>query len=131
MYLTGLRDDYEHDGRVITQILTDPNYALSRPGVTQLGECYKQLNSSVGKFGAATLIASTSAIESTSAGDTTFARVDGELRGLEVARDQLAGTIKAELEDAAFQDRPVPAVQVQIGACQALIAAAGRIAANS
>ena len=31
MYLTGLRDDYEHDGRVITQILAHPNRALSGP----------------------------------------------------------------------------------------------------
>ena len=57
MYLTGLRDDYEHDGRVITQILASPNRALSDPAVTALGECYKQLNSSVGQFGAATLVA--------------------------------------------------------------------------
>ena len=48
MYLLGLKDDYEHDGRVITQVLTNPNKALSRPGVTALGDCYKQLNSSVG-----------------------------------------------------------------------------------
>ena len=33
IYLTGLKDDYEHDGRVITQILADPNHALSGPGV--------------------------------------------------------------------------------------------------
>ena len=32
MYLTGLKDDYEHDGRVITQILADPNRALSGSG---------------------------------------------------------------------------------------------------
>ena len=68
MYLTGLRDDYEHDGRVITQVLADPNRALSDPAVTTLGECYKQLNSSVGEFGAATLQASTNAVDSTSAG---------------------------------------------------------------
>ncbi len=55
LYLTGLRDDYEHDGRVITQVLADPNHALAAPGVTALGECYKQLNSSVGEFGAYTL----------------------------------------------------------------------------
>ena len=36
---------------MITQILTDPNSALSAPGVTEFGECYKQLNSSVGDFG--------------------------------------------------------------------------------
>ena len=107
MYLAGLRDDYEHDGRVITQILTDPNGALSGRGVTRLGECYKQLNSSVGDFGAATLVASTNAIESTSSGDSTFTSVEGQLRALEVARDHLADVIKGELEAAAFQDKPV------------------------
>ena len=131
MYLTGLRDDYEHDGRVITQILSRPNSALREPGVTELGECYKQLNSSVGTFGAATLAASTNAIESTSAGDSTFTRVDGELRALEVARDRLAGAIKSELEDAAFGDQPVGGVRLQIGACQALIGGAARVAGSS
>ena len=32
MYLTGLQDDYEHDGRVITAVLANPNRALSGPG---------------------------------------------------------------------------------------------------
>ncbi len=32
MYLTGLRDDYEHDGRVITQILSRPELRPSRAG---------------------------------------------------------------------------------------------------
>src|SRR5499427_9381969 len=64
MYLLGLRDDYEHDGRVITQVLTNPNSALTGRGVTALGDCYKQLNSSVGEFGTATLQASTKAVES-------------------------------------------------------------------
>src|ERR1022692_2933837 len=57
MYLTGLRDDYEHDGRVITQILANPNTALRSPGIAALGACYKQLNSSVGIFGTDTLMA--------------------------------------------------------------------------
>ncbi len=131
MYLTGLSDDYEHDGRVITQILTHPNSALSRPGVTKLGECYKQLNSSVGDFGAATLVASTNAIESASAGDSTFTTVDGQLRGLEVARDHLAGLIKGELEAAAFRDKPIFGTPVQIVACNALIHAADKVASTS
>ncbi len=62
MYLTGLHDDYEHDGRVISQILTHPNSALSPRRVTVLGACYKQLNSSVGEFGTDTLQAATKAI---------------------------------------------------------------------
>jgi hypothetical protein len=131
MYLTGLRDDYEHDGRVISQILTNPNVALSIPFVTDLGECYKQLNSSVGTFGAATLTASTNAIESTSAGDTTFTSVDNALRQLEVSRDALASKIKGELEAAAFDNRPVPGAPAQIDSCEALIRSAQHLAASS
>ncbi|HXB50930.1 MAG TPA: hypothetical protein VNW50_24480, partial [Streptosporangiaceae bacterium] len=131
MYLTGLQDDYEHDGRVITQILSKPNHALSQPGVTALGECYKQLNSSVGEFGAASLVASTNAIESTSSGDSTFTSVDSQLRALEVTRDHLAGQIKGELEDAAFQDKPIFGTILQIGACRALIKAASAVASSS
>ena len=129
MYLTGLTDDYEHDGRVITQILTKPNSALSAPGVTGLGACYKQLNSSVGDFGAATLVASTNAIESTS--DSTFTGVDAQLRGLEIARDHLADLIKGELETAAFRDKPVLGAGLQTLACQGLIHAAQNVASAS
>jgi hypothetical protein len=131
MYLTGLRDDYEHDGRVITQILGHRNSALSAPGVTRLGECYKQLNSSVGKLGTDTLIAATRAIESTSPGDATYLRVDHELRNLEVARDWLASRIKGELEAAAFQDARVRDVVPQILGCQQIIRRAHRLARSS
>ena len=130
MYLTGLRDDYEHDGRVITQILTDPNPALSAPGVAELGDCYKQLNSSVGQFGTDTLIASTNAIESNSPGDATYVRVNHVLAALDVARDRLAGAIKAELEAAAFSNTSVHGAAGQIAACHALIDAAAQLAAN-
>ena len=85
MYLTGLKDDYEHDGRVVTEILTDPNRALSAPGVTSLGACYKQLNSSVGQFGNFTLQASTAAVESSTAGDVEYRTVNAALTGLDRA----------------------------------------------
>jgi len=128
LYLTDLTDDYEHDGRVITQILAHPNHALSAPGVTALGECYKQLNSSVGDFGAATMIASTTAVESDTAGDAEYQRINAELRGLDIIRDRLAGLIKAELEAAAFDDTPIPAAFGQTLACGAVIGAAGLVA---
>ncbi|HEY7325559.1 MAG TPA: hypothetical protein VH520_12105 [Streptosporangiaceae bacterium] len=131
MYLTGLRDDYEHDGRVISQILTSPNHALRKPFATQLGDCYKQLNSSVGDFGAATLTASTNAIESASPGDATFISVDNQLRQLEVARDALAGKIKGELEAAAFDNRPIPGAPAQIHSCEGLIGSAQHLASSS
>jgi len=131
MYLAGLRDDYEHDGRVITQILAAPDRALGDPAVTALGECYKQLNSSVGQFGAATLEASTKAVESSSPGDATYQHVNQALTGLDRARDALAGRIKGELEAAAFDDAPVWGAEAQAVACQALIGTARHLAASS
>jgi hypothetical protein len=131
MYLTGLRDAYQHDGRVITQILSDPNRALSAPGVTGLGECYKQLNSSVGDFGAYTLQADTSAMKGSSPGDEVYLRTDRALRGLEVVRDRLAGQIKGELEAAEFGGRPVAFVGPQTSACQAVIRGAQQLASST
>jgi hypothetical protein len=128
MYLTGLKDDYEHDGRVVTEVLAHPNRALSARGVTALGACYKQINSSVGQFGNFTLQASTAAVESTSAGDTLYKTVNASLTGLDKLRDGLALRIKAQLEAAAFGDHPVIGARVQTTACQALIASAGALA---
>ena len=129
MYLTGLKDDYEHDGRVVTQLLTRPNHALAAPGVGTLGACYKQLNSSVGEFGTATLQASTNAVESTSAGDAAYIHTNQALTALEKVRDALAGKIKGELEAAAFSGTPVPGASAQTVACEAVIAAAKHVEA--
>ncbi len=131
MYLTGLKDDYEHDGRVVTQLLTRPNQALAAPGVSTLGACYKQLNSSVGQFGTATLQASTNAVESTSAGDATYIHTNQALTALEKVRDALAGKIKGELEAAAFHNTRVLGASAQAVACQAVIAAAKHVEAAS
>jgi hypothetical protein len=129
MYLTGLRDDYEHDGRVISQILSDPNAALSGPGVSALGNCYKQLNSSVGQFGTATLQAATGAIESNSPGDQVYLKTDRVLSALETVRDQLGGLIKGELNAAAL-GTPIHGAFGQTVACQAVIASAQFLAAD-
>ena len=131
LYLLGLRGDYDRDGRVITQILADPNPALRGTDVTRLGACYKQLNSSVGQFGAYTLIASTSAVESNAPGDAVFSTVNARLLSLEKARDALAGQIKDELNDAAFFGVPVHDAQRQVFACQGIIDAAHQLAQSS
>jgi hypothetical protein len=128
MYLTGLRDDYEHDGRVVSQILSDPNRALSAPGVTQLAACYKQLNSSVGQFGADTLIASTNAVESTSLFDLKYRQVNQRLAGLERQRDRVASLIKGQLDRAAFDGTPIPFPQVEVLACESVIQGAHALA---
>jgi hypothetical protein len=129
MYLTGLTDDYEHDGRVITQILSHPNAALRPAGVTALGECYKQMNSSVGDFGTDTLQAATKAVESHSAKDRVYKATNQALTGLDFVRDRLAEQIKGELEAAAFHGTPIPAHQLkaQTFGCQLVIAAASKL----
>ena len=131
LYLAGLRDDYQTDGRVITEVLAAPDRALRPSGVTALGACYKQLNSSVGQFGTATLQAATKAMESNSTGDATYTRTDRALSALEQARDHLTGVVKGELSAAAFGNRPVPAAGLQTAACRAIITTAQRLAAGS
>jgi len=116
---------------VITQVLVHRNRALRAPFVTRLGECYKQLNSSVGQLGTDTLIAATRAIESTSPGDRTYLRVDAALRRLDVTRDRLALLIKAELEAAAFRDVPIRHAAAQVFGCRAIIGQARRLAASA
>jgi len=130
MFLAGLKDDYEHDGRVITQVLTHPTQALTAKGVAALGECYKQLNSSVGKFGTATLQFATKGIESASPGDQQYLATDKALVKLNIQRDQLAGVIKQDLENAAFDNTPVTNVGSLTGACEGLIGTAEHLAGH-
>lgn len=131
MYLTGLKDDYIEDGRVITQILGQPaRNGLSSPAATALGGCYKQLNSSVGELGTATLTASTRAIESNSPGDATYTEMDSDLTALDNARDHLAVQIKDELWQAEFANHPLNPGQEgqQTAACWGIIGYADHLA---
>jgi hypothetical protein len=128
MYLAGLTDDYIQDGRVISEILTDPNSALSAPGMESLGACYKQLNSSVGQFGNSTLQAATAAAESNTPGDGTFKSVDAKLSALEKQRDMVAIKIKDALNSAAFGDQTIGGVNSLTVRCQVIIAQAAGLA---
>jgi hypothetical protein len=129
LHVLGLRDDYQSDGQVVSSILTDvPAHLRSEP-VQQLAGCYKQLNSSVGEFGAATLVASTKAAESTTPGDLKYKLVNAGLLGLEKARDTLAGKIKVELTAAANAGAEVRDPHGQLVACEGLITAARALAA--
>jgi hypothetical protein len=107
LYLVGLQDDYLTDGRVLTEDLTNAGPSLRGEEVAALGRIYKQLNASVGKFGTCTLIASTSAIESSSHNDRTFTKMEARLSKLGAARDDLATKIKTELSAAAFGNQPI------------------------
>jgi hypothetical protein len=131
MYLTGLRDDYTEDGRVITQILSHPAPdRLSSASATALGVCYKQLNSSVGELGTATLDASTNAVESSSTGDALFNVTNADLSALDTARDHVAEQVKNELWRAEFAHHSLNLAQAraQTAACWALIGYADHLA---
>lgn len=127
LYLTGLSDPYTPDGRVITEILSSPNSALSAPGVTELGACYKQLDASTGQFGTYTLRADTAALESTSFNDTQYKGTENFLGTLLRQRDQLAEKIKSELDAAEFSNTPVEAVHGDTTRCGVIIDAAKRL----
>jgi hypothetical protein len=131
LYLLGLHADYTQDGRAITQIVANQNRALRDPLVTKLGETYKQLNSSVGEFGAYTLTAATNAIESNTPGDAEFATVNRDLTVLDQQRDALANSIKTELYNAENWGTPVPAAGAQLAWAKLIIAEAKELAAHS
>jgi hypothetical protein len=130
LYLAGLQDAYQNDGQVITPLLANvPSHLRSTP-VQQLSACFKQLNSSVGAFGAYTLVASTNAAKSTSTGDAKYKLINSALLGLEKARDALAGQVKAELA-AAVHGTAIQDPRGQLVGCQALILGARLLAATS
>jgi hypothetical protein len=124
----GLHDDYQTDGRVITQLLTHQPKALR--GTELLGACYKQLNASVGTFGTDTLLAETAALRSGSAtDDSRYAAIEARLAKLADARDALAQRMKRSLASAASGHSISSAVQFrQLVRCGALLLSARKLA---
>ena len=55
LHLAGLTDDYQSDGRVISQVLSSP--ASSLRDTEALAVAYQQINSSVGQFATDTMLA--------------------------------------------------------------------------
>jgi hypothetical protein len=106
MYLLGLTDDYQHDGRVILEML-DPNvlsgtlHAHSHT-LLELGQIYKQINAPFGSLAQSTLTVSTYAIESTSQGDAIYASLENRIASWTTQRDALATQIKQLLSQAQF-----------------------------
>jgi hypothetical protein len=128
MALTGLKDDYVEDGRVLVEDLSVSPGRTGQGGFEALAKCYKQLNSSVGDFGTDVLVADTKAMESgSSTNDSTYQRVNAEIKLLGVARDKLATKIKNDLYDAEFNDKTIPAAADSV-LCDAELAAANLLA---
>ena len=105
LYLAGLTDDYQSDGHVITQALANVPPALA--ATVQLAAGYDQIESSVGQFGTATLIADSKALASgSSSDDSAFATEQAALETLAGDRDTATDKIKKVLADAAAGQAP-------------------------
>jgi hypothetical protein len=106
--LLGLKDDYETDGRAVTQI-ADMNalpvsLRVHHPSVQRLAAVYKQLMASFGTFSMDTLAASTRGISSNTAGDQQYLDTRTAIDSLTNERNTLAAHIRTGLNDAQFND---------------------------
>jgi hypothetical protein len=136
--LTGLRDDYAVDGRVLLEDLDPGALPLSlrvdRAALLRLGAAYKQILAVQGRFGMSTLTASTKAIAGGGNGDdSAYQRTERQLSDLDTQRDALAGAIQSVLLGAEFQHRVVLPRQADTLTALAdqLLARADRLAATA
>lgn len=106
MELLGLHDDYQHQGRVLFEIIKPsalPDAVRANLGtLISLAQVYKQLNAPVGELGLATLQISTQALESSSANDATYTQLENQLTAITQTRDAIAGQLLTILETAEF-----------------------------
>jgi len=133
MVLLGLKDDYSHDGRALTEVFSGwarPAATKKSDGYVKVAQAYKQIDAAVGQFGLATLQASTLAIESNSAGDATYTGIENQLATLTNDRNALATKMIGLLEGAEFGGQPIGEQQAMslVSQAQALIAEANALA---
>jgi hypothetical protein len=110
--LLGLKDDYQHEGRALTEKFSgwaQPSAVKKSANFVALAQVLKQINAAVGPLGLASLHASTVAMESGSAADdSTYVSIENQLASYTAQRDALVAQIIPLLEDAEFSGRPIP-----------------------
>jgi len=100
--LLGLHDDYQHDGRVLFELLQ----SSALPKVVRenlhdfiwLAQVYKQINAPLGQLGVTTLQISTKALESSSSGDATYTSIEKQLQSITQIRNSIASQMISILE---------------------------------
>ncbi|GAC1565966.1 MAG: hypothetical protein NVS3B14_05560 [Ktedonobacteraceae bacterium] len=117
LVLLGLKDDYQHEGRALFEVLEDWAVPASlrdnRDVLTQLAQAFKQIDAPVGELGLATLRVSTKALESSSPGDSTYTRLENKLSTITTLRNQIAGKMLNLLEGAEFDNQPINVQQAR------------------
>ncbi len=121
--LLGLKDDYTHDGRLLSEDLSGfaiPPSVKKTGSYVKLARIYKQLNASFGAFSMDTLKVSTKALESGSTvDDSTYTSLEASLADLTTKRDALASEIKTTLDDVAFNGAALTEAQAKTLIAQA------------
>ena len=113
--LTGLKDDYTDDGRVLIEAIDKAVLPSSLKAhnatLLSLGAAYKQINSPFGSVAMDSLKVSTAALSSNDA--TTYLTLEQEIQGWTTTRDAIAGQMKAMLEGAAFGGQAIDEKQAK------------------
>lgn len=104
--LLGLRDDYQHEGRVLAEELEPwalPNAVSDdEDAFVELAAAFKQINAPLGQLGKDTLKISTVALNGSDRNDATYNQLENQLSNITAVRDALAGRMLGMLEDAEF-----------------------------
>jgi hypothetical protein len=109
--LVGLKDDYQHEGRVLAEKFTgwaQPSAVKQSGNFVALAQALKQINAPVGPLGVASLHASTVALKSNDPTDATYTSIENQLDSYRVQRDALAAQILAVLEAAEYSGTAIP-----------------------
>jgi hypothetical protein len=113
--LAGLKDDYQHDGRVLFEVLHDdalPSSAVANKEILiRLAHTYKEINAPRGTLGRKTLTGiSTRALKGD---DATFVLLEAKIDDITTRRNAIAGQAMTILEAAEFGSQPVDETQAE------------------
>ena len=111
MFLLGLKDEYQHDGRVIVELLHHDVLPDSledhQDTLLQLGQVYKEINAPFGELSESALKVSTYAIKSDATGDAVYTKLENKIASWNAKRDSLTSQIKPMLEAAEFSGKAI------------------------
>ena len=117
MSLTGLNDDYAHDGRTLIEIMQDkalpPALVGHRASFSQLAAIYKAVNAPLGSVGVRSLADATAAIEGS---DGAYLGFQAELKTFTNERNSIAGHMSQMMEASEFSGAPFNDIGAQVEA---------------
>lgn len=123
LLLTGLQDDYQSQGRVLSEELNPsalPNTINDSFAFKELARAYKEINAPVGPLGLATLQISTRALASGNASDDSkYVQLENQISQITSARDALATQMANVLDGAEFHGKSIDPFEADILTFQA------------